>query len=325
MIESVTKTRLTFSISAAIVFAGCGGSMSPSAPVTSAASSAAQRPLRGASAPDAFRRGIYVSTFTAIYGFRINPRHNHPTCMVKAAYPGAVAVDALGNLMVPNGGSKSVTIFKGPKMCGPELGSFDDPYGQPSDAASSNAVTGTIAVANIFDTSGPGSISICTFSSGCTKNLTNSNMYEVVGVALATNGDCWASATNSVGTATLTYFKGCSGSGQAATGLKNTYYGGLAIDSHANLVAADAFVPQLWVYKGCNPKCSLVGGPFALKGDSVFVSLNKNSTQLAAGDYSNGEVDVYAYTPTSLTYEYSFGVGGSSDVEGVAYNPRSKE
>jgi hypothetical protein len=320
--------RLTFSVlAAAIATAACGGTgISPNTPMASGASSPVQE-ARSTTVPDVFRKGIYVAEGTVIYGYAANKqRLRGPKCTVKGtSYANAVAVDGAGNLMVPNGGDRSVTIFKGPEMCGPELGSFNDSYGQPSGAASNNAATGMIAVANIFDSSGAGSIAVCTLSGGCTKNLTNSNMYEVAGVAMARNGDCWGSATNSVGAATLTYFKRCTGAGQAATGWRNAYYGGLAVDIHGYLVALDAFAPQLWIYKGCNPSCTLVAGPFTLHGDSVYGSLNENSTQFAAADYGDEQIDVYAYSLTGLKYEYSFGVGGISDALGVAFNPRSKE
>ena len=47
----------------------------------------------------------------------------------------------------------------------------------------------------------------------------------------------------------------------------------------------------------------------------------------AAGDFANGEVDVYTYNPTDVAYRYSFnnGLSASLDVEGVAYNPASKQ
>ena len=90
-----------------------------------------------------------------------------------------IAVDGKGNLIDPDGGTRTVIVFKGPGMCGPSIGSVSDPYGQPSDAASINAATGTIAVANIFGTSGPGSISLCTLPGGCFANLTNPHMDEV--------------------------------------------------------------------------------------------------------------------------------------------------
>lgn len=283
--------------------------------------------------------GIYVSEFygSDIYGYT-NPDSNNgaPICTVSGvSYPNSIAVDGKGNLIDPDGGTRSIIVFKGPAMCGASAGSTSDTYGQPADAASANAATGTIAVGNIFDNSsvnsGHGSISLCTLKGGCTTNLTASSMYEVAGVAQAKNGDCWASATDSAGTATLTYFKGCSGSGTQATGFKNSSYGGLDIDSKGNIVSIDSFANgtgAVYVYKGCNPACTVVGGPFALSGESVFGHLDKKSKNFAAGDFANGKVDVYSYSATKgLKLEYSItnGLSSSLDVEGVAFNPRSKE
>ena len=290
--------------------------------------------LRSKISPDAKKRaaegGIYGSQFfaTIINGYpHKNTSNGPPTCSIGGSYVNSVAVDGKGNLIDPDGGSRTVIVYQGPGMCGSEIGSISDYYGQPSDASSANAATGTIAVGNIFDTSGAGSISLCSLSAGCTANLTNPNMYEVAGVAMANNGDCWGSATNSLGTATLTYFAGCSGGGQATTGFANTYYGGLDIDANGNLVSIDAFTPAIRVYSGCNPACTLVGGPFPLLNDAVFGHLNKQSMTFATGDYALGQIDVYYYSPTSLTYWYSFnnGFSASDDVEGAAYNPRSRQ
>jgi len=275
--------------------------------------------------------GIYASEFSgsSIYGYQHkNTGNNPPTCSVgPVSYPNGIAVDGKGNLVDPDGGSRSVIIWSGPGMCGSEAGSFSDAYGQPSDASSADAVNGNIAVGNIFGTSGAGGIATCTLSGGCTSFLTNSNMYEVAGVAMDNSGNCWADAINSAGTATLTYFAGCTGSGQATTGFSNTYYGGIDIDKNGNLVTISAFTPAVYVYSGCNPACTLVGGPFAMQGDAVFGHLNKQSMTLAVGDYVSGNIDVYYYSPSALTYWYSFnnGLTASYDVEGAAYNPRSDQ
>lgn len=311
-----------------IALAGCGGaSVAPPAPT---AATGNVTPLRPLAARDAHaRRGIYVSEVfgSSILGYSTDNRDNEPPFCSEGgiSYASAVAVDANGNLMVPNAG-RSVVVFKGPKMCGPELGSISDPYGIPGDLASNDAVNAPIAVAT--GSSGVGSIAICTLAAGCTKSLTNPNMGEVAGVAMAPNGDCWASAAFSNGTATLTYFRHCSGAGKAATGFKNAYSGGLDIDIHGNLVSIDAFAPALWIYRGCNPHCTVVGGPFALHGYAVYGHLNEGSTEFAAADYACGCIDVYdGSIKKGLIYKYSFsnGLSASDDVEGVAYNPRSKE
>ena len=270
--------------------------------------------------------GIYVSQIgsTSIYGYpNPNSGNNPPTCGVRGVSEvNDVAVDGKGNLIDPDGGTRSVIIFKGPGMCGRELGSFSDPYGQPSDAASANAATGTIIVGNIYDNSGAGSISVCTLK-GCTANLTNSAMYELAGVALAKNGDCWASAVNYSGDATLTYFKGCTGSGRHATGFENPYYGGLDIDEKGDLVSISTFDSELYVYKGCNPRCTVVGGPFSMIEEAVYGHLDKKAKNFVTGALD--EVDAYKYKPRGLTYSYSFNYDLNYGVEGVAFNPRSEE
>jgi hypothetical protein len=282
--------------------------------------------------------GIYVSEFaiTSILGYPNPNLKNHaPSCTVPgASFVNDIAVDPKGYLIVPSGTSNdggSIAVFRGPGMCGSQDGpAVSDPYGQPADAASANASVGTIVVGNIFDRSGaPGSISLCSGVSGygCYANLTNPAMYEVAGIALAKNGDCWASSSDSAGIATLTYFRGCSGSGQQATGYLNNFYGGLDIDDAGNLVSISAFNAEMYVYKGCNPACTLVGGPFPMLNSSLYGHLDKYSKNFVAGDFAFGQVDVYKYTPTSLTYSYSFnnGLVGGYIVEGAAFNPRSDE
>jgi len=157
-------------------------------------------PMRGARATAAQMQGIYVSTFggTDLYGFPKNNAGNGPsTCTVSpTGYVNNFGVDNSGNLMVPNGEENSsseheVNVY-GPGMCGPLLGTIIDPYGQASDASAVNATTGTIAVGNIFGESTPGNIAVCTLSGGCSTDLTNPNIYEVGGVGMAANGDCWA-------------------------------------------------------------------------------------------------------------------------------------
>lgn len=48
--------------------------------------------------------------------------------------------------------------------------------------------------------------------------------------------------------------------------------------------------------------------------------------QYVAGDYEYNQIDVYAYSPYAMTYEYSFNNGISTNNDefiGAAYNPRS--
>lgn len=153
-------------------------------------------------------------------------------------------------------------------------------------------------------------------------------MYEVIGVAMSRGGDCWATSYNSSGTPNLTWFQGCTGTGQTATGWNNSSAGGLDIDKSGNLVSLDPGSASAYVYSGCNPACTVVGGPFALEGAAIYGHVNRQSMALATADYQNGQVDIYDYDlPKSLTYMFSFnnGLSANDEVLGVAYAPRSHE
>jgi hypothetical protein len=284
--------------------------------------------------PRIAQAGIYVdlqtgSSSSEILGYRNKNGRPRPFCTVRGAgYADRIAVDPGGDVIAPDSFTSSVTVFHGPRMCGKKLGSFTDPYGQALDAASNNAATGNIAVANIFDNTGNGSISVCTLAAGCTVNLTSKSMTEVAGVAMANNGDCWASAVTSSFVSTLTYFKNCAGAGQQSGGYENKAYGGLELDAHGNILSISwsGYGSALYVYKGCNPQCTLIGGPFTFKHATMTAHLDRDGKTLAVADYQRARVDIYSYTPTSLTYQYSFtdGLSGGT-AAGVAFTPRSKE
>jgi hypothetical protein len=318
---------------AAALLAGCGGSQPPVAAQTW------QSDLSGVPAPTPAKKGIYVSEYSsytsAIYGYRQNNSKNRPPiCSENAPYADNIAVDAKGNVIVTQG--YSVTVFKGPSMCGPMLGTFGTGWsGYSVDAASADAANGTIAVAAVQNGSGGGSIELCTLKAGCGSFLRSAGMNIVYGVAVAKNGDCWASWEQgpSYGYASLlTFFKWCSGAGEASTGYKNLAAGGLDIDRNGNLVAVSCSpigcpTPALYVYSGCKPACKKLGGPFPLKGAASYGHLDKGSTTFATADSEYGQVDIYKYAPTSLTYLYSFnnGLSASAGIFGAAYDPPSKE
>lgn len=324
------------------VLAGCSaaGTLAPGTAVREALGDlrvpgrhiAATTAVHGRLAPVKARSGIYVAEFSSsyVYGYPLdNSQNGPPVCNVYNPYQSVndIAVDGHKNLIIPLEEPNEILIYKGTKLCGPWAATVADPYGQPTGAAANDAIHGTIAVANIFDLTGSGSISLCTLSGGCTQNLTNSNLYETGGVAMDRDGNCWASGLNASYASVLIYFAGCTGAGVAATGIASTEgYAGIDIDKDGNLVVVS--IPNsLYVYHGCKPKCKKIGGPFSLEGDTIFGHLNEDSTKFAAGDNQYGQVDVYSYKPKSLTYLYSFnnGLSASDDVGGAAYSPRSKE
>jgi hypothetical protein len=314
---------------AVATFTGCGASIN--APATNPQTfPTTARAVHGVPAPALARRGLYVGLGLAtaektVLGYPPANRQNiGPSCTEEPGTgTGDVSVDGEGNLMVATLGGDEVVVFQGPAMCGPRLGTIDT--GLVYDAASDDARSGKVVVANFYTDNG-GDVGVCTLSAGCTTTLKNPSLSAPLGVAMAKTGDCWASGYGSASNAVLVYFKRCAGSGQVATGFKNAYPGGLDIDKHGNLVSVDS-EQGFWVYRGCKPDCTLVGGPFAHEGAGLFGHLNEASTQFAAADENYGQIDVYRYAPASMVYEYSFNNGISYDdsVTAAAYNPRSKE
>lgn len=341
----------SFSMAIAIL-GGCNSPLSPLDNVKTSTQGATQ--LRSTSktlemAPASIIRGIYVSETnrmtavgTVFAYHQDNQKNRPPICSVPVQLNGVngIAVDRGGNLIIPQGNRNSaiytVVVTKGPGLCGSKMGSFNDPYGIPEDADSNNAATGKIALATGNDNgtcSGPcpGSVTVCTLAAGCNTNLTDPNMYSVYGVAMDPKGNCWVDAEDRNGLATLTTFAHCAGSGLEATGFTDFSGGdgGIQIDTSGNIVAIARAAGQqsaVYVYRGCKPACQLVGGPFATIPHTfpIWGHLNKAGNTLALG-YAK-EVDIYAYTPTSLTYKYRFtnGLDGSyfDGVNDAAFIPR---
>ena len=298
-------------------------------------------PLVGRPAPDTAKRGIYVSIdtqgSTEVFGYKKRNRSNSPpfcTPPFSVSAPYDIAVDGAGNLITSNYVGYNhfdIIIGQGPNMCGAMAATISDTQGYPRDFSSANALTGTIAVAN--DLSGYGgtaSIMLCTVSGGCTVFLTNPAMYRVFGVAMDNRGNCWGDGINYSGAVTLTYFAGCAGSGVQATGFINLFFSGIDIDKSGNLVTADetpgtGYPSHINVYKGCKPKCTLLSST-QTNGFAEYLKLNKLNTQLAASDVTNQQIDIYRYSPTGVTYLYSFNNGLSgTNIVGVAYNKRSPQ
>jgi hypothetical protein len=289
--------------------------------------------LKGRQAPPQAMKGIYVSEFfgSEILGYPKNQSGNGaPICTITGVSSvNNIATDTIGNLIAPDafGG---VLIYTGPQMCGPLMATITDTYGQASDAASVDAATGPIVVSNIL---GPGYVVTCTVASlGCTQLTPSSQgIGEVAGVAMDKNGNCWADSYNAAFTAVvLTYWAGCTGTGVVASGFQNTGYGGLDVDNWGDVVSFNwhgSAGTDLWVYSGCNPACTSLSDDTLSNDTGIFGHLGKQSQRLVVAAYLKGQLDIYRYTPTTLTYFYSFnnGLSSSLDVEGAAYSPSSKK
>jgi len=178
----------------------------------------------GRGGTDAATFGIYAATYTGVvYGYPFNDRSNGPpVCSVgpfNKNFSTGIAVDRKGDLLVADGGANTITIFKGPGLCGPKLGSIADPFGTAfTDVASRDGVTIVAGYYKQLARSHVPGVAVCTLSGGCTRHLSlGLGPGSVFGVAVAPNGDCWASASSKLGPV-LVYFAHCRGNGVVATG-----------------------------------------------------------------------------------------------------------
>jgi hypothetical protein len=286
---------------------------------------------------------LYVSSWGSgeIFGYSSNrighadKKNNAPACTFTVNRGlEDIAADGKGNLIVPTATRSSDQINIYAPDCGALVGSIADPYGAPYDAAEN--ARGTIAA--VTNSTYTGNVAVCTLKSGCTSDLTLPTNYsgQNLGFAVTINhaGDCWAQVvyeTYSGNVNGLAYFKGCSGTGQVATGFENPDKGGLDVDKSGNILALNSNLSgkqptsQLYVYKGCNPTCTVVGGPFALHSSEgeFYGHLDKAGSTLATMDFFTPEIDIYHYTPTKVTYLYSITNDMSScgDCTGAAYAP----
>jgi len=293
-------------------------------------------------APAKAKGYIYASEFEGdqVFGYP-NPNSNNgpATCRLGTSSNylddiNGFGTDSVGDTMIPaltpnDSGKGSINVFA--PGCGALAWQAEVNVPDAAATNSKSAVTGSVLVAEqsgFGNFGGAGGAVICSAKSGCGTPLTNSDLKGyAVGVAMAKNGDCWISgATNMESGFVLVYFSGCTGSGVVATGTSNKSYGGLFIDTKGNLGSVDGDYGKLYVYSGCNPACTLVSTS-TLHGYSLYGTLDKKGENLALGDYGNGTVDVYSYSPTSgATYSYSFdnGLTEGDYVEAAAFAPSNK-
>jgi hypothetical protein len=274
--------------------------------------------------------GIYANAGKTIFGYRGYDQSNGPpVCSIPVIDFRGIAVDRQGDLLVPDQ-SSTITVFAGPGLCGPTLGTITDPYGGPENVASLNAKSGQIVVATYKQTG----VSVCTLSGGCTAELTVAGARELLGVALAPNGDCWASGAERISShkiiPALAYFAHCRGRGVFANGFQpsGTLAAGLDIDDNGNLVVGVGgdHPPGLaeYIYSGCNPTCSLVGGPFRVNG--IYGHLDASSKKFVTEGGKTAGVSVYSYSTSGIKYLYSISNGLQSyGVWSAAFSPASKE
>src|SRR5579863_2639174 len=195
-------------VAALALLAGCTPAAFSPTPL-SAEHPAAAAPVHGKAAPAAARRGIYagvtLSRYSAFGYPQKNRKNDPPICSIGPGGTADLAVDANQNLLTTPGNS-NVYVYQGPRMCGNLVAQIQT-NAFTLDVASNDAMHGEIVVADIYQGTDfiPGGLEVCTIAAGCTTPLTNSNLSRAFGVALAPNGDCWATGYGYASQAVLIY------------------------------------------------------------------------------------------------------------------------
>jgi sugar lactone lactonase YvrE len=238
--------------------------------------------------------------------------------------PYAVAVDAAGDVYVPDEGNSaydgSVLVFKDPSK--PAFLKLDDRGALPSDLAV--GTDGTVYVANGYDERGCGgggdvrvyargaasaSYTICDAALG-------QNYSQVNGIAVDARGDVfvtWEANSKRFGEVRV-FTPGPHYTGHfLAPKFKNPY--AIAIDARGNVVVSDVGAPAVEVFaRGANaPKYT-----FAQTGDPVRAAFDATGSHLYVADALANQIDEYAYPSGVLVNTIAF---PGMQLDGVAIFP----
>lgn len=279
--------------------------------------------------PDVQKGQIYVPQF-ALTNVNEYVKNNKPNSGPLCSIPNTTSVndlnvDAQQNVWVPMGapgGHGSIAEF-GPN-CGAQKFNIESTAGQPAGIAFDAA--GNAYVVDIFGASGAfGNVAV--YPPGQTSPstiLTDPSIIEVVGVALDAAGNAYISYLNQSSKAgSVMEFPGGQNPGQVLTGVTTGFPGNIEVDSAGNLMVLDQFGPQVDVFA---PPYNGAPAIVPLKGYGVTCKLGHLERRLFCADYSNGQVDVYTYSPqnpgaTAYAYSFNNGMSVSGQVNGLAPSP----
>jgi hypothetical protein len=236
--------------------------------------------------------------------------------------------DTAGDVYVPSGSTDAVTIFA--PNCGSRLGGYSVPYGQPVGIATylppaearRHVKPATIVERTedaVFDIVGPsdspGNVALCTVK-GCSSDLTDPSIVEIIGGDIDSTGNVWASYINRESQPALIVWPNRKMPGKVVSGYANAGPGGLEFDTTGNLIAIDSSLPGAFSYtcSAAYATCTS-NGSWALNGNMFFGTLTGGAHAFDIADYTYSTIDVYSYP--GFAYQYSYLVHDASGTTGT--------
>ena len=281
------------------------------------------RPLRGGAllpAPAGASKGnVAVAQFgtTSVLRFPKIDRMNHPPSVCEpASSTNGIAVDAGGNLWVPNGRADTTTKYA--PNCGAALLTIPDPTGEPADLTFDSK--GNVYIMNLSDLSGPPTVNVYDAAGSQITTLSDPSFEVPMGIGTDSHDNVFVSNLQKNNTGNVVVFPGGQMPGRAlaaSLGLP----GKPVFDAKNNMILSDwealtldVFAPP---YRG-TPKTS------PIKGASIWCPLGTTKKRIFCGDADNGSIDVFAYPGGNYLYSYTAGLSASELVTGVAPAPAAK-
>ena len=226
----------------------------------------------------------------------------------------AVGAGLNTDVYIANTGANNVLVY--PINSSTLKATLNDAGYYPVDIAV--AKSGTVFVANIFDTSGnPGNVTV--FKPGGTtiaRKIKDPNFYEVISDTIDELNDLVVCYNDRSGVGACDEFPGGKGPGTTiVSGL--SFAGGSAFDATENLVVAD----QLGHVNIYSPNDGSQCNTISSTGPSIAFDKSQNDLFVADSGTGDIEEETYAGCSGGGKIEFTYTAGSSGSLAGVAVDP----
>lgn len=306
-----TFTFLAGTASAAIlIFTGCQNGVGLVTPPQSSLSS--RTALRG-HIPTVYVLQDQLSASYQIVGYPAQNRRNRsPLCGRTFGTPGyGFASDKNGALYVASDNSSGGVIEVHAPNCGNVSRTVNDSFNEPFAIAvrgNSLYAAGYDSIQRDID------IAVCNLRA-CTGRLTDRSISQLLGLAVDSHGNVWASFYDTYGYVRLRIWQHGAMPGHDVGGFQPYNPGEILFDNHDNLVVIEYRTPKAYTFS-CDAqraKCTQTG-EFTLKDTAQYGALNNLNTDVQIVNYDTNAIDVYSYPSFKFEYSYDRGSNGPSGI-----------